>query len=130
AIGHEPNDLLDQRVRLVSELGQLIGVKVVDQNGQFSLAVGNGQLLLGGNKVFPLNTRPSPSDPARVAVAYSVQGPDGAMLLADLPEDRIKGGTLGGLLQYRNEALGQWENQLGRMAVGLSQAFNEIHRTG
>ncbi|TEA79407.1 flagellar hook-associated protein FlgK [Allopusillimonas ginsengisoli] len=130
AIGHEPNDLLDQRDRLVSELGQLIGVKVVDQDGQFSLAVGNGQLLLGGNKVFPLNTRPSPSDPARVAVAYSVQGPDGAMLLADLPEDRIKGGTLGGLLQYRNETLGQLQNQLGRMAVGLSQAFNEIHRTG
>ncbi len=130
AFGHEPNDLLDRRDLLVSELGQLVGVNVVEQDGQFSLVIGNGQLLLGGNTVFPLSARPSPSEPARTVVAYSVQERDGVMMLADLPEAGINGGALGGLLAYRNEVLDPVQNHLGRLAVGLAQAFNETHCTG
>lgn len=44
---HEPNDLLDQREQLVSELGQLVDVKVTEQDGVFGFSIGNGQVILG-----------------------------------------------------------------------------------
>src|SRR3546814_6137591 len=77
---HAPNDLLDQRDQLVSELSQLVGVNVIEQDGSFNLTVGNGQILLGGDTVFPLHAQPSADDPARVVVAYSAPGPNGTTL--------------------------------------------------
>lgn len=127
---HEPNDLLDQRDQLVSELSQLVGVKVIEQDGSFNLTVGNGQLLLGGDTVFPLHAQPSADDPARTVVAYSAPGPNGTTLKVELDEDRIKGGTLGGLIAYRRDALDTVQNSLGRLAVGLATAVNELHKQG
>lgn len=127
---HEPNDLLDQRDQMVSELSQLVAVNVIDQDGSFSLTVGNGQLLLGGDTLFPLHAQPSADDPARTVVAYSTPGPNGTTIKAELDESRIKGGTLGGLIAYRRDALDTVQNNLGRLAVGLATAVNELHKQG
>ncbi|HEY9572914.1 MAG TPA: flagellar hook-associated protein FlgK [Pusillimonas sp.] len=127
---HAPNDLLDQRDQLVSELSQLVGVNVIEQDGSFNLTVGNGQILLGGDTVFPLHAQPSADDPARVVVAYSAPGPNGTTLKIELDESRIKGGTLGGLIAYRRDALDTVQNSLGRLAVGLATAVNELHKQG
>lgn len=128
--GHEPNDLMDQRDQLVSELSQLVDVKVTEQDGKVGLAVGNGQVLLGGDTVFPLRTQPSLADPSRVVVAYTVITPDGSTAQVEMREDAIKGGKLGGLMAYRRDALDSVQNELGRLAAGLAMAVNEIHRTG
>src|SRR5690606_35029547 len=127
---HAPNDLLDQRDQLVSELSQLVSVNVIEQDSSFSLTVGNGQILLGGDTVFPLHAQPSADDPARTVVAYSAPGPNGTTLKVELDEDRIKGGTLGGLIAYRRDALDTVQNSLGRLAVGLATAVNELHKQG
>ncbi|NYT87062.1 flagellar hook-associated protein FlgK [Pollutimonas harenae] len=126
---HEPNDLLDQRDQLVAELSQLVGVKVIEQDGNFNLTVGNGQILLGGDTVFPLHAQPSADDPARTVVAYTAPV-NGDVVAVELPDSSIKGGTLGGLLDYRREALDSVQNKLGRLAVGLATAINTVHRTG
>ncbi|MFW7342477.1 flagellar hook-associated protein FlgK [Pollutimonas sp. H1-120] len=127
---HAPNDLLDQRDQLVSELSQLVEVKVIEQDSSFSLTVGNGQILLGGDTLFPLHAQPSADDPARVVVAYSAPGPNGSTLKLELDESRIKGGTLGGLIAYRRDALDTVQNNLGRLAVGLATAVNALHKQG
>ncbi len=67
-----PNDLLDQRDHVVSQLSQLINVKTSMQEGSINLTVGNGQILLGGESVFPLQAVASAADPSRTVVAYSV----------------------------------------------------------
>lgn len=127
---HEPNDLLDQRDQLVSELSQLVGVKVLEQDGKFNLTVGNGQILLGGDTVFPLHAQPSAADPGRTTIAYTAPGPNGTSFKVELEEDRIKGGKLGGLLEYRQEALDSVQNNLGRLAIGIATAVNDIHVNG
>ena len=126
----EPNDLLDQRDQLVSELSQLVGVKVLEQDGKFNLTVGNGQVLLGGDTVFPLHAQPSAEDPGRTTIAYTAPGPNGTSYKIELEEDRIKGGKLGGLIEYRQEALDTVQNNLGRLAVGIATAVNAIHVKG
>ncbi len=127
---HEPNDLLDLRDQLVSELSQLVEVDASEQNGSISLSVGNGQMLLSGDTVHPLSAQPSADDPSRVVIAYSTKSPTGAVVKIEMAEDAIKGGKLGGLMEYRREALDSVQNDLGRMAVGLVKAFNAIHDTG
>lgn len=128
--GHEPNDLLDQRDQLVSELSQLVDVKVTEQDGKVGLAVGNGQVILGGDTVFPLHTQPSAADPSRVVIAYTVVTQGGATAQVEMREDAIQGGKLGGLMSYRRDVLDSVQNELGRLATGLAMAVNEVHRTG
>ena len=127
---HEPNDLLDQRDQLVSELSQLINVNVIEQDGNFNLTIGNGQVLLGGSTVFPLHAQPSAGDPSRTAIAYTASVTGGNMTTVELRESAVTGGSLGGLLAYRREALDAVQNDLGRLAVGLATSVNAIHKTG
>ncbi len=127
---HEPNDLLDQRDQLVSELSQLVEVKVQEQDGNFSLSIGNGQVLLGGDTVFPLAAQTSAADPSRTVVAFTAVGAGGKPMTVEMKDSAIKGGTLGGLLTYRRESLDAVQNDLGRLAAGLAMAINDIHATG
>lgn len=127
---HQPNDLLDQRDQLYSELTLLVDVTVSEQEGQFNLVLGNGQVLVGGDSVYPLQAIPSADDPARTAVAYTVLSPAGGRATIEMDESRITGGRLGGLLAYRGEVLDSVQNELGRLAVGLAQSFNAIHSAG
>jgi flagellar hook-associated protein 1 FlgK len=127
---HEPNDLLDQRDQLLAELNELVGVTVFEQDGKFNLAIGNGQIVLGGDTVYPLQAQPAADDPQRVVVAFTVKDNAGKSVNVELDEDYIRGGQLGGLIQYRKEVLDDAQNNLGRLAVGLSVAFNEVHNQG
>jgi len=126
-----PNDLYDQRDQIVAELNQLVDVRVVAQDDMYSLSVGRGQVLLSGETAFPLQAVTSASDPTRLAVAVSVPTTTpGVMRPLELADDVIAGGALGGLLQFRRESLTPLQNDLGKMAVGLAQAFNNLHRQG
>lgn len=130
ATQHEPNDLLDQRDQLVKELNQLVGVTVFEQDGRFNLAIGNGQVVLGGNAVYPLQAMRSEGDPERTVVGITVKDATGNRVGIELDEKYIRGGKLGGLIQYRQEILDDVQNNLGRLAVGIAHAFNEMHITG
>ncbi len=130
ASNHEPNDLLDQRELLVSELSQLVGVTVMEQDGNFNLTVGNGQVLLGGNTLFPLHAQASADDPSRTVVAYTALIGGGKTAKVEIDENTVSGGKLGGLIKFRRETLDPIQNDLGRLAVGIAQEVNKIHATG
>ncbi len=131
APGHEPNDLLDQREQLVSELGMLVEVSTVEQDGTLSVTTAGGQMLLGGGQVYPLHAVRSAENPERIVVGFtSALNVDGKDVVSEFREGTIKGGTLGGLLQFRKESLEPAINSLGRLAVGLAHAVNDIHRQG
>lgn len=128
--GQPPNDLLDQRDQLVSEISQLVGVRVLEQGGNVSLTLGNGQVLLGGTTVFPLQAIASADNPERIVVAYTALTGPGQTSAFELPEGSIKGGNLGGLVKYRNETLDSVQNDLGRLAAGLALSVNAQHKEG
>lgn len=49
----EPNALLDQRDQLVSELNQLVGVQVTQQDGDaYTVSFANGLTLVQGNNSY------------------------------------------------------------------------------
>lgn len=122
-----PNDLLDQRDQLVSDLGKLVGTKVVVQDGgQFNVFIGNGQPLVLGDKATMLAAVNSASDPNRTTLATV----NHAGKAVQMQEGLITGGSLGGLLQFRSETLTTAQNSVGRIAISLSDAFNTQQKAG
>ena len=127
---HAPNDLLDQREQLVSELNQLVDVKVLEQDGNFSITLGSGQILLGGPTIYPLESRPSNDDPSRNVINTTSGFNNGKPVLNEVSDSSFRGGTLGGLLQYRSDTLDQAQNSLGRLAASIAIEFNQVQTKG
>lgn len=125
--GEVPNGLLNQRDQLVSDLSQRIDVRVnVQDNGVYNISAGSGLSLVSGTNSFKMQAVTSFEDPTRTTLAYE----DGAGNLIPVRETSIKGGSLGGVMQFRREALDEAESRLGQLAVTMAGSFNEQHMAG
>ncbi|CAH6116766.1 flagellar hook-associated protein FlgK [Citrobacter freundii] len=125
--GASPNDLLDQRDQLVSELNQIVGVEVsVQDGGTYNVTMANGYSLVQGSNARQLAAVPSSDDPSRTTVAYV----DGVAGEVAIPEKLITTGSLGGLLTFRSQELDQTRNTLGQLALAFADAFNTQHKEG
>jgi flagellar hook-associated protein 1 len=123
--GGPPNDLLDQRDELIRQISEYTRVAVVeDPKGAVTVSIGNGLILVSSERAFELETLPNDYDPSRVEVAYVTNGNPAPI------SDRLTGGQLGGMFEFRREQLQPARNSLGRMAVALSQTLNAQHREG
>ncbi len=124
--GNTPNDLMDQRDQLVTELSKQIKTTVVPQGqGSYNIYVGNGLPLVIGKSLMSLTTASSPTDPTRLEVAYQSSGKSTVLGASSLP-----GGAIGGLLQFRSESLDTVQNQVGQLALVLADTFNTQHKQG
>lgn len=130
ANGNDPNALLDQRDQLLSQLSQVVGIRYTQQGDTVNVSLANGQSLLSGNTVYPLQTVASASDPSRTAVAYTLPGPNGTSTAVELPDSAVKDGSLGGLLQFRTQSLDTLQNRLGQLAIGFATEMNNQQALG
>ncbi|MEG0098966.1 MAG: flagellar hook-associated protein FlgK, partial [Citrobacter sp.] len=125
--GASPNDLLDQRDQLVSELNTIVGVEVsVQDGGTYNITMANGYSLVQGSSARQLAAVPSSDDPSRTTVAYV----DGVAGNIEIPEKMLNTGSLGGLLTFRSQELDQTRNTLGQLALAFADAFNTQHKEG
>lgn len=123
--GSSPNDLLDQRDRLVQDLSKKVSVRVSEQDdGRLNVFVGNGQTLVVGDEYAQIEIRSGGFDPSQVDVVFKGNGGDSIITKF------VEGGTLGGLLEFRDGVLDTAQNELGLIAIGVSKTFNEQHRLG
>ncbi len=120
--GRSPNDLLDQRDELVRQIAERVGASTVEQSdGTLNVYVGNGQALVVGSKATELVARASSTDPGTIEIGVS----NGA---AVVPVGKyLSGGSLGALLDVRSTVLDPTSQQLGRLALGIAQAVNQVH---
>ncbi|NPT42001.1 flagellar hook-associated protein FlgK [Paraburkholderia sp. 1N] len=129
--GQPPNQLMDQRDQAVSNLSQLIGVNVVNSNGSYSVFMANGQPLVSSTNSYNLGTAPSTGDTSELSVQYLGQaGANPAAAPQNLPDSKVTGGTLGGLLAFRSQTLDPSEAQLGAIAVSFSAQVNAQNGLG
>lgn len=124
--GREPNDLLDRRDAAIRRINESIRATAVEQqDGSVNVFLGNGQSLVVGGHAASLALTVDLADPQSVQLGVK----DGATL-AVLDADLIGGGKIGGLMQFRLVDLPAAENELGRLAVTLTDQFNRQHRLG
>ncbi|WP_019593358.1 flagellar hook-associated protein FlgK [Thioalkalivibrio sp. ALM2T] len=120
-----PNDLLDQRDRVLNQLAEKVNVRITEQDdGAVNVFVGNGQaLVLGGNN--------------RELVAESLTGdprsPDIGLATSGDPVNIsrfIQGGELGALLETRTGIIDEAQNTLGRLAISIGEEYNQQNQLG
>lgn len=126
--GHAPNDLLDQRDQAVAKLTELVGAKVVVQDGgTYNVFVGNGQPLVMGGDAYDIKAVASAADPSRTVIAYTIPGTGNSI---EAESGAVTGGSIGGLLRFRSESLDTAQNAIGRISLAIGQTFNAQHKLG
>jgi flagellar hook-associated protein 1 FlgK len=122
--GQPPNDLIDQRNQLVSNLSQLVGISTTtDKNGAVNVFIGNGQSLVLQNTASTLTTVPNEFNASQLEVATSANP-------SNVISSQITSGDLGGQFAARTQAVDPAINQLGQIATAFSQSANTQQNTG
>ncbi|MEQ4922417.1 flagellar hook-associated protein FlgK [Proteus hauseri] len=125
--GADPNDLLDQRDRLIQELNTLVDVQVTQQDGGFvNVTFANGLPLVSGTRSYEVSAIPSNKNSERTVIGYS----NGIDEVREVDAKRINGGELGGAYRSREEVLDPSRNQLNQLALVLGDQFNKQHEQG
>jgi flagellar hook-associated protein 1 FlgK len=124
--GHAPNDLLDERDRLVSKLSELVQVSTVTaEDGTLGVFIAGGQRLVLGNQAAQLQVTPDPADPSRSAISINDNG-----MVRNLPADLLGAGGISGLLRFQNSDLVDARNLLGQMSAAFASRINEQQSLG
>jgi len=124
--GHQPNDLLDQRDQLVSEISQYLPVSTIPaSDGTLSLFIGGGQRLVLGKDAATLAAVPDPYDPGVVHLGVRDAGGDHVF-----PDDMMSSGAIAGLLRFQKTDLPAARNLLGQMASALAGQVNAQQALG
>lgn len=121
--GQSPNDLMDQRDKLIQQISQNVGISTVMQtDGSMNVFVAGGQaLVLGGtSQSLKLVSNTYGNGDLEIAVGNPSVNIN----------SQISGGTIGGLLDLRSQLIVPTETKLGAIAAGLTQAFNAQHVQG
>lgn len=123
---HAPNDLLDKRDQLVSQLSQYVQVSTVaSSDGTVGVFIGGGQRLVLGSQAQELQVTPDPYDNSRAQL--SITEANGTRVLDD---STLTGGSLTALLRYQNTHLQDARNLLGQMATAIATRVNEQQALG
>ncbi len=121
--GQAPNDLLDQRDQLISNLSQLVPVTTTSSaDGALNVFIGTGQPLVLDGSTTQLTTVPNQYNASQLEVA-TTGNPTPI-------SSSITGGDLGGLLAARSQAVNPAINQLGQIALAVQQSANSVQASG
>ena len=121
----QPNDLLDKRDQLVTELGQYTKVNTVeDANGVMTVMIGEGTTLVAG--ITPLTLSVEAGDPDPLQTQLRLVGPNSSVSInaANL------GGSLGGAFEFRDEHLTELRSEINRLAMAISVTLNDSQADG
>ncbi|HLH81606.1 MAG TPA: flagellar hook-associated protein FlgK [Chthonomonas sp.] len=126
AAGQHPNDLIDKRSALLSQLSGLVNLQIVDEinpqtgqpNGEIDVHVG-GFTLVQGDTAEPLSYTSTSVGSANTLGLMDAQGNAIPLL----------GGEVYGLLKASAMVKG-YQSQLDTLAYNLINAVNNIHQTG
>ena len=124
--GGSPNELLDERDRVIESLSKIIRVDArSEEDGSISLFTASGHRLVS----------PSGAESLRVAQGALADGPVQIFLSAagqaELElTDRALGGELGAALDVSTNMIDRARREIGLLAMGLSANFNIQHKAG
>ena len=116
--GEDPGTLIDKRTALVRQLSGLVDVAVIPTDQGISVALPDGTTLVSGPQSYALTTG---------------LGSDGVQHIFAGNKDLtqvISGGSVGGLLQVRDQEIPTLGASLDQLAAGLATALNTANQQG
>jgi flagellar hook-associated protein 1 FlgK len=128
ARGGQPNDLLDERVRVRDRLATLTGaVPVPDDRGNIAMVLPSGLALVSGGEAARLTVVADTANGGHLTVRVQRVG---AAQPDSFSSDGAFGGELRGLIDARDGALKRALDAVDTMAFDFANAFNAQHRAG
>jgi flagellar hook-associated protein 1 len=122
--GQAPNELLDQRDQLVSNLSKLVGVTTTtESNGGLNVFIGNGQPLVLQGATTTLTTVANQFNASQLEVSTSTASGNSI-------SGAITSGDLGGLLAARSQVIDPALSQLGLIATAVAHSANTQQASG
>ncbi|MAV75713.1 MAG: flagellar hook-associated protein FlgK [Cellvibrionales bacterium] len=121
---HQLNDLLDQRDNALRSLSKLLSFSSIESGDAINIYIGAGQPLVLEGVANQVATIDFLDGSANQAIAIIFNGRQTEIT------DRISGGSLGGMLKFRDQVLKGVEGGINRLALSLTQMFNLQHRAG
>ncbi|HOJ63223.1 MAG TPA: flagellar hook-associated protein FlgK [Spirochaetota bacterium] len=119
AIGDNPNDLRDERDRLIDKLSKIADIQISrEDNDELIIYIG-GRHLVQGQKYEKLNLVANAENDGY----YDVYWKDGEKLV-------VRGGELSALLELRDVDLYYEIKKIDSFAANVTDLVNEIHRDG
>jgi flagellar hook-associated protein 1 FlgK len=110
--------LEDQRQLAITQLSQYVGLDQINtSNNGITLTTSNGVVLVGGNQSFALGTT-------------TVNGTTHVVAGGQDVTSGLTGGTLGGVLQARDQELPAYASALDNLAYGIGTAVNQQNALG
>lgn len=119
-LGQAPNQLLDERDQLVSQIASLVNVTTLNaDDGSVGLFIGGGQSLVLGANANAVTATADPFDASKVQIGISEGGVN-----REIAPDALAGGSISGLLKFQSDDLTAARNLLGQMATAISGSVN------
>jgi flagellar hook-associated protein 1 FlgK len=124
--GQPPNDLLDLRDRLLSDLSGYVQITTIAaDDGTLGVFIGGGQRLVLGGQAAKLDLSPDSYDATRMAVSI-VDSAGARPLSASL----IGAGSIGGLLRFQDDDLVRARTLLGQLGSAVAGTINAQQALG
>lgn len=121
-----PNELLDERDRLLAQISQQVQVKTLTGPDQtVTVFVGGGRSLVMGSSAARLSVVADPADPSRKMLALSDKSGE-----RSIDSELLGGGAMAGMLKFQNEDLVLARNRMGQMAAALTGMVNRQQAMG
>ncbi len=121
-----PNDLLDERDRLIAKLSELVDVSVIPSNhGMVNVVIGQGQSLVLDGNANSFVVQNADHDPTHLEIGMNIPGGTIQMIT-----HQLSGGSLTGAMRFRDEMLDPAQQTLGAIAASVALEFNAVHAAG
>ncbi|MFO1330392.1 MAG: flagellar hook-associated protein FlgK [Rubrivivax sp.] len=125
-LGQAPNDLLDERERLLSRLSEHVQVSTIAaEDGTVGVFMGGGEKLVLGTRAETLELTPDLYDNSRSSISMR----EGSTL-RPLGADSLGGGRMLGLLQFQDQDLTAAFSLFGQLGRALAGAINTQQQLG
>ncbi|NRD72013.1 flagellar hook-associated protein FlgK [Shewanella sp. VB17] len=119
-----PLTLLDARDAAIDDLAAIVDINVVeDSNNMINISLSKGQPLLAGKTASRLTLSPDPSTPNKSQISIEFGQSRFAV-------DEGAGGSLGGLLDYRDNSLAGSKAFIDELATTMAEEFNSVLQGG
>lgn len=123
--GMNPEAMIDERDRLVGQIGEMVDVTVVHQgDGSVDLFIAGGRPLVTDAHSSTVSTDKNAGPPQTLQVSITKGDGNKVVAMAEI------GGRLGGVLDSMNDTLGHSLHVVDEIAFGMANAVNAVHAGG
>lgn len=129
--GGPANDERDRRDHLIKQLGEKINIRWAEgDGGAVTITAGNTAVLVAGSDAKTLETRSTPGNDGKSEGSFDVFYRNSNEATPLNVTRQLTGGAVGGLLEVRDNTIGNLLDQTDEMAYSIGSSVNELHTRG